>query len=175
MIAAGTIATIGVSTYNALNQPNAQDKERFAKADAWYSRAIQGDAQALCYLQFMGGRRGSSVCGGDPAAGFATQPAKDYCEQLYQQALKVLAGTLSSATPTPKPPAQTTTAGAAVSVLGAAANQTAQNAGNLATALGQPPQTNLQQKLADVTTYAKWAFVGVGVLGLVYLVVRARR
>lgn len=163
MIAAAPLVATGISVGSSLlTQPNQSDPARFAQAQAWYYSAIQGDAVALCKLQYMGGARGCAPggCGGSATCGFATQAAKTYTEQLYQQAKSVLAGATSPSTPTPNAPV----AGAAnqpiVPVVTAV--QTAQQ------------QQQQQAVLATVANWAPWILAGVGALVLVWLVKRAR-
>lgn len=148
---------------------NDKDPERFATAQQWYQRAIQGDAQALCLLKYMSGRYGAAPgtgCGGTAASGFATKAAKDYCGKLYDQALAVIAGQVSGSAPIANPPSGPsgtisqvlTTTGGAASAAGAAI------AG----------EASPQQKLAVITEVGKWAFIIGGVGLLAWLVMRSR-
>ena len=164
MIALAPLAGGAISLgSNLLTQPNQKDPERFAKAQAWYAAAIQGDQVALCNLKYMGGMRGSAPggCGGAPASGFATDVAKAYCEQLYQQALRVLSGSLSPSVPIPNAPQA-----------GAATPQ----AQPIITAVQQTQQQQQQQQaLGAVVSFAPYIIAGVGVLVLAFIVMRARR
>lgn len=85
--------------------PNKDDPNRFRTAEGWYFSAIQGDQEALCALKHMSGQFGTGSCGkyGAPQ-GFATQVAKQYSYDLYQQAAQILQGNLSPATPKPPTP-----------------------------------------------------------------------
>jgi hypothetical protein len=152
---------------------NAKDAQRFATADAWYAQARNGDATALCMLSYMGGRRGTGSCGGSTAGGFATQAAKDYTEQLYQQVLAIQAGTLPPSTPMPlapnEKPTNTTPSGTG-QVIGAIGTL----ATNTATALGTTPQPTAAQQAGLVEKWGGYALLLAGVGVAAYLIMRRR-
>lgn len=156
----GGVISVGSSL---LTQPNQKDPERFAKAQAWYYAATQGDQVALCNLKYMGGLRGSAPggCGGAPASGFATDVAKAYTEQCYQQATRVLSGALPASTPAPNSPSAGAATQAAVPVISAV--QQAQQ------------QQQQQAVLGAVANWAPWILAGVGVVVLAVVVMRAQR
>ena len=91
-------------TYSSLTQ-NQQDPQRFATAQAWYRAAMAGDKDAQCALKHMSGRYGCATCGQyGQACGFATQAAKTYCGQLYDQFVQQQSGVLSPNAPIPSAP-----------------------------------------------------------------------
>lgn len=154
-----------------IDTTNNKDPERFARAQAWYSAAIAGDAVALCHLKYMGGLRGNAPggCAGVAAGGFATNVAKAYCESLYQQALRVLAGQQSPAMPIPPAPG----ASGAGQTVGQVAQGVSQVSTAVATGLGYTPQPTPTQLLSAATSWAP--VILIGVVGLVvYLAVRSR-
>ena len=154
-----------------IDTTNNKDPERFAQAQAWYSAAVQGDQQALCRLKYMGGLRGCAPggCSGIAACGFATTTAKAYCEQLYQQALRVLAGQLSPATPIPQSPAP----GGAGQSVGSTLQGVSEVTGAAATGLGYPPQPNATQVLSYVSGFAPLLLI-VAVGAVIYAIVKTR-
>jgi hypothetical protein len=148
---------------------NDKDPERFATAQQWYQRAIQGDAVALCLLKYMSGRYGAAPgtgCGGTAASGFATQAAKDYCGKLYDQALAVIAGQVSAGTPISSPPS-----GPSQTI-----SQVLTSAGTAATEAGYAiqGQASPAQKIAIATEIGKWALILGGLGAIAYLVMRSR-
>lgn len=155
-----------------IDTTNNKDPERFAQAQAWYNAAVQGDAKALCLLKYMGGLRGCAPggCAGTAACGFATSTAKAYTEQLYQQALRVLSGSLTPAAPIPAAPSPSGAGQTAGQVLQTASEVT----GAAATGLGYPPQPTAQSALNYVTGFAPLLLVGVGLVVL-FVLVRGRQ
>lgn len=155
-----------------IDTTNNKDPGRFAQAQSWYSAAIQHDEQALCRLKYMGGIRGCAPggCSGIAACGFATNVAKAYCEQLYQQALRVLSGQLSPASPIPPTPSPS----GAGQTVGQVAQAGSEILGSAATGLGYPPKPTAQSVLAYATGFAPWILLlGVGVI--IYAIVKTRR
>lgn len=154
-----------------IDTTNNKDPERFAQAQSWYAAAIQGDQQALCKLKYMGGLRGCAPggCSGVAACGFATNVAKAYCEQLYQQALRVLAGQLSPATPIPQAPS----ASGAGQTAGGVLQGVSEVSGAAATGLGYPPQPNATQVLSYVSGFAPLILI-VAVGAIIYAIVKTR-
>lgn len=152
----GGIATLAPVAKEYLNVANKDDPRRFQEAQSWYAAAINGSADALCALKHMTGNNGCTTCGQlGYRCGFATVAAKGYCNQLYQQALQVLQGSIPKATPIPLPPqpsgantgtVQTigTVAGGISDVTGAIATA----AGNPSTVLGSPTQTRERLEIA---------------------------
>lgn len=155
-----------------IDTTNDKDPERFAQAQSWYAAAIAGDSVALCKLKYMGGLRGCAPggCSGTAACGFATTVAKAYAEQLYQQALRVLAGQLSPAQPLPPSPAPSGSGQSAGSVL----QGVSEVSGAAATGLGYPPQPNATQVLNYVSGFAPLILI-VAVGAIVYAIVKTRR
>ena len=159
--------TLGVSAGQQLlnlanSSTNATDPERFAKAQAWYSAAIQGDAVALCTLKYMGGIRGCAPggCGGAQTCGFATAIAKQYTEVLYQKALGVLSGAISPGEPLPPSPAPSSNPLLPPSITGPA---------------GQAADELARQRMRDALLSAlPWVAVAVAA-GVVLLVVIVKR
>lgn len=158
-----TAITTGVQL---ASQPNAKDAERFAQADAWYKAAIQGDPDALCALKFMSGQYGSATCGAlGLRAGFATKEAKDYTHKLYEQATRVLAGSVPASSALPPQP------GAEGSPVGDTLRTISEVTGAAASGLGKPPA----QTLSASATGGQWLLFGavaVAVVGLVILIAR---
>lgn len=171
-VAAGI--TLGSEALKLVDTTNDKDPERFARAETWYNAAVQGDATALCFLKYMGGKRGCAPggCAGTAACGFATQVAKDYCEQLYQDALLVLSGQKSMASPIPSAPAPS---GTTATQVGGYLKTTSEITGAAATKLGTPPQPNPEAVLSYVTQAAPWILVLGGGAVIVWLILRARR
>lgn len=154
-----------------IDTTNNKDPGRFAQAQAWYSAAIQGDAQALCRLKYMSGLRGCAPggCSGIAACGFATTTAKAYCEQLYQQAQRVLAGQISPASPIPPSPG----ASGAGQTAGGILQDVSEVTGAAATGLGYPPQPNATQVLSYVSGFAPLLLI-VAVGAVIYAIVKTR-
>lgn len=160
-----TTSQIGTVVVNAgiqlASQGNNSDNDRYAKADTWYAAAIAGDAVALCFLAYMGGRRGCAPggCGGSAACGFATDNAKNYAEALYQQATRVLSTALPVTSPLPQKPQ-------GASTLGTGLQQVSQITGAAATGLGYPPA----QTIMGAATPMQWLLIGgVAVVSVVVL------
>lgn len=138
---------LGTSIYNATaGDLNAKDPGRFAQAQQWYTMALAGDADAECALKYHTALYGTSFCGKyGTSSGFATQVAKDYCNVVYQQYVKVKAGLLPLSTPLPPTPGSS--GSGTLSQIGQTAGTIADVASGVATGLGYPttPLGNTQQ------------------------------
>jgi len=154
----------------ALQATNQKDKERFATAQSWYQSAIQGDGIALCKLKYMGGKNGTGTCGGEVSSGFATPEAKQYCDQLYQQALRVLNGTQAPSSALPGAPSNPSTADQIGRIAGNVSNTAAQ----VGTIVGQTPPATTAQKLDVAKQWGTIALV-LAVAGFgAYLMLRRK-
>lgn len=148
-----------------LNTANKDDPNRFAQSQQWYYAAVQGDVAALCRLKYMGGSRGCAPggCAGAQTCGFATSAAKQYNEQVYQQALAVLAGGTPQSTPLPQSPSPSPALPPAITTpIGTAINQTQQ-------------QQRLEQAKMFASAALPWLIVIAGGAFVVFLVKRASR
>lgn len=136
---ANTLQTAGEIGYNALNQPNAEDPRRFTEGQTWYRAAISGDQAALCTLQHMTGNFGCETCGQyGNRCGHATAIAKAYDLTLYNQALRVLNGSIPASTPIPAPPSASGANAGTIATIGQTAGTIADVAGGVATGVGYP-------------------------------------
>ena len=160
------------SAASQIDTTNDKDPARFAQAQSWYAAAIAGDVKALCYLKYMGGLRGCAPggCAGVAACGFATATAKAYCEQLYQQALRVLGGQLTSAAPIPNAPDPS----GAGQTIGNVAQQGSELLGAAATGLGYPPKPTAASVLTYATGFAPWILL-LGIGAVIYAIVKTRK
>jgi len=154
--------TVGSSLLNIANK---DDPNRFAQSVTWYYAAVQGDAVALCKLKYMGGTRGCAPggCAGAQTCGFATAAAKQYNEQLYQQALSVLSGAQPQSTPVPQSPRPSAALPPSVTT---PINQTIG---------GYQTQEKLENAKNIATALLPWVVVIGGGALLVYMVIRSRR
>lgn len=169
IIAIGAAALTAYQSYSeGQTGIHKDDPARFDKAAADYYAAIGRDAVALCRLKYWGGRRGTGTCSGQEYSGMATVVAKDYVEACYQVALKVLDGSAPLDTPAPPYPRSAEGGKSLLDEIGKWARTLSETSGNVATALGNTPATNTQQKVDLFTSPVVLIVVGV----LVFLAVR---
>ncbi len=127
---------------------NKDDPARFATAEGWYAKAIQGDTGALCALKHMSGKFGVGSCGtyGAPS-GFATQIAKEYCYVLYVQAQNIVNGSIPPGTPLPTRP---NAAQGVNNTIGQVAQGVSTVTGDIASQYGYPSKQEQQRNIAIV-------------------------
>lgn len=169
----GGVIQGGTQIYQAYREGqtglHADDPKRFDTASAQYYAAIGGDTVSLCRLKYWGGRRGCADCGGTQYCGMATQAAKDYVEACYIVATQVLAGNAPMDTPAPPYPTSAEGTGSLLTQIASWAKKVSEVSGEVATALGDTPTTNTQQRL-DILS----PILIVAALGLVFVVLAKR-